>query len=412
MINRRIFGQPPDLVVSNFRILRRDVVDRIFASRTAYPYITGPGADVLRRPRERRRSATTPRSVGKSNYSLVRILRLVLHDPVQLLAPARCAPPPSAGFAHRRPQLHARRLLPAARRSSPTPGRGLDHDLVLVSLFSGFIIALLSMLGEYVVRTLNAVSAEDSLPRRSDAVQRPVSRALPRASARNGAARPTSTTCSTAHPRDRDGPPGAARSRRSSCPTRSSSAGATWYRAQLFAPRRRPRPCSARRAPATSSAAAAATASARSSATRGSSSSCATPSSGRCRTGSSARDHGLEDRPLAEALEQNLTGPRDWDPTRDARCRRTPTSSAAATPTSSALAGDVPRTGARPVPRGPARRPRPDRRPLRVAGRRRRPSAPTSWDAPVQRARTSRPATWARTSRSRMRDCVAEHDRS
>ena len=31
----------PDLVVSNFRILRRDVVDRICASRTAYPYITG-----------------------------------------------------------------------------------------------------------------------------------------------------------------------------------------------------------------------------------------------------------------------------------------------------------------------------------------------------------------------------------
>ena len=41
MINRRVFAQPPDLVVSNFRILRRDVVDRICASRTAYPYMTG-----------------------------------------------------------------------------------------------------------------------------------------------------------------------------------------------------------------------------------------------------------------------------------------------------------------------------------------------------------------------------------
>ncbi len=41
MINRRVFGQPPDLAVSNFRILRRDVVDRICASRTAHPYITG-----------------------------------------------------------------------------------------------------------------------------------------------------------------------------------------------------------------------------------------------------------------------------------------------------------------------------------------------------------------------------------
>ena len=41
VINNRIFGKPADLVVSNFRILRRDVVDRIVASRTTFPYITG-----------------------------------------------------------------------------------------------------------------------------------------------------------------------------------------------------------------------------------------------------------------------------------------------------------------------------------------------------------------------------------
>ena len=33
---------------------------------------------------------------------------------------------------------------------------------VLLSLFSGVIIALLSMLGEYIVRTLNAVSAHET----------------------------------------------------------------------------------------------------------------------------------------------------------------------------------------------------------------------------------------------------------
>ena len=41
MINRRIFGQPPDLVVSNFRILRRDVVDRIVRA-PAPPTPTSP----------------------------------------------------------------------------------------------------------------------------------------------------------------------------------------------------------------------------------------------------------------------------------------------------------------------------------------------------------------------------------
>ena len=34
--------------------------------------------------------------------------------------------------------------------------------VVLLAVFNGFTIGLLSMLGEYVVRTLNAVSAQDT----------------------------------------------------------------------------------------------------------------------------------------------------------------------------------------------------------------------------------------------------------
>ena len=77
MINRRVFDQPPGLAVSNFRILRRDVVERICGSRTAHPYITGQAlmfssdpADVLVRH--------DPRPVGTSNYGLRRIASLVL----------------------------------------------------------------------------------------------------------------------------------------------------------------------------------------------------------------------------------------------------------------------------------------------------------------------------------------------
>ena len=39
---------------------------------------------------------------------------------------------------------------------------GWTSLVVIVSVFNGFIIAMLSMLGEYVVRTLNAVSVEQS----------------------------------------------------------------------------------------------------------------------------------------------------------------------------------------------------------------------------------------------------------
>ena len=77
LINRRIFGQPHDLTVSNFRILRRDVVDRICASRSAFPYITGQALLYSNRPTNVD-VEHAPRAVGKSTYSPVRIARLVL----------------------------------------------------------------------------------------------------------------------------------------------------------------------------------------------------------------------------------------------------------------------------------------------------------------------------------------------
>jgi glycosyltransferase involved in cell wall biosynthesis len=160
MINRRVFGQPDDLAVSNYRILRRDVVERICASRTAHPYVTGqallfsnnPGQVTVRHE---------PRAVGKSNYSMVRILRLVFTILFSYSSyPLRAAA--LAGFA-----LSALSFLLGAFYLV----RGFTHHsdvqgwttlVVLLSAFNGFIIAMLSMLGEYVVRTLNAVSVEQS----------------------------------------------------------------------------------------------------------------------------------------------------------------------------------------------------------------------------------------------------------
>jgi hypothetical protein len=40
--------------------------------------------------------------------------------------------------------------------------QGWTTLVVLLAVFNGFTIALLSMLGEYVTRTLNAVSAQDT----------------------------------------------------------------------------------------------------------------------------------------------------------------------------------------------------------------------------------------------------------
>jgi len=160
MINRRVFGQPDDLAVSNYRILRRDVVDRICASRTAHPYVTGqallfsnnPGNVTVRHE---------PRSIGSSGYTLVRILRLVLTILFSYSSyPLRAAAVAGFGVAALSFLLGAFYLIHGMVHDTAVPG--WTTLVVLVSVLNGFVIAMLSMLGEYVVRTLNAVSVEQS----------------------------------------------------------------------------------------------------------------------------------------------------------------------------------------------------------------------------------------------------------
>lgn len=160
MINRRIFGQPPGLVVSNFRILRRDVVDRISASRTAHPYITGQ-ALLYSSNRSHVAVRHEPRAVGTSNYSLMRIVRLVLTILFSYSSyPLRLAALIGFAISGLSFVLGAVYLIRGA--VGDTEVEGWTTTVVLLAIFNGFTIALLSMLGEYVTRTLNAVSAQDT----------------------------------------------------------------------------------------------------------------------------------------------------------------------------------------------------------------------------------------------------------
>ena len=157
MINRRVFDQPPGLAVSNFRILRRDVVERICASRTAHPYITGQAlmfssdpADVLVRH--------DPRTVGTSSYGLRRIASLVLTILFSYsVYPLRLAAAVGFAVAAGSFLLGLFYLVRSLFVDSQVPG--WTTIAVLLAVLNGFVIMLLSMLGEYVVRTLNAVSS-------------------------------------------------------------------------------------------------------------------------------------------------------------------------------------------------------------------------------------------------------------
>lgn len=160
MINRRVFAQPPGLAVSNFRILSRPVVDRICASRTAHPYLTGQ-ALMYSGSRTDVPVRHDPRPVGKSNYGLTRILRLVFAILFSYsLFPLRAAA--LAGFAIAGGSFLLGGFYLVRSFFVDVQVQGWTTIAVLLAIFSGVIIALLSMLGEYVVRTLNAVSEQES----------------------------------------------------------------------------------------------------------------------------------------------------------------------------------------------------------------------------------------------------------
>lgn len=159
MINRRVFGQPRDLTVTNFRLLRRDVVDRIAADRSAYPYITGLSL-LYSHNRGNATVAHAARPTGRSNYNLLRIARLVLTIlfsysafPLRLSA-AFGALVALVAFATGGVYL-------IAGLSGSVRVQGWTTLVVLLSFFNGVTILMLSMLGEYIVRTLNQTSSRE-----------------------------------------------------------------------------------------------------------------------------------------------------------------------------------------------------------------------------------------------------------
>jgi len=152
-VNRGVFGQPPDLVVSSFRLLHRDVVDRMLRYRVREPYINGLA--VMCAARTANVSVEhRPRAAGRSGYGPIQLITLVTRilfnyssfplrvvSTVGLLV-AILGLVLSMYFA-------GRALL--VGRSVP----GWASLAVLLSFFNGVSLLLLGMLGEYIVRILD-----------------------------------------------------------------------------------------------------------------------------------------------------------------------------------------------------------------------------------------------------------------
>lgn len=158
-INRHIFGQEKGLALSNYRLIRRDVVDRICAYRGPYPYVPGLCLMYSRR----RANALVdhhPRKVGRSNYDWRRILNLVAAILFNYSSfPLRVVAGIGGIIAIGAFILGLYYLIAGLVSHSVVPG--WTTLVVLLSFFNGIVMIMLAMLGEYVIRIINQISVSD-----------------------------------------------------------------------------------------------------------------------------------------------------------------------------------------------------------------------------------------------------------
>lgn len=157
-MNRKVFAVEDNLILTNFRIIRRDVVDRVCRDRSSSPYIPGL---ILKYSAHRCNVLVQhhPRLVGTSNYTWKKILHLIAtilfnHSSIPLRYGS------AFGFivASISFFLGAFYLLDSIFFGTKAPGWATL--VVLISFFNGILILLISVIGEYLVRLLREVGTQ------------------------------------------------------------------------------------------------------------------------------------------------------------------------------------------------------------------------------------------------------------
>ncbi|MEY3991118.1 MAG: hypothetical protein RI985_2199 [Chloroflexota bacterium] len=159
-MNNRIFMCPPDIVPTNFRLIRRDVVDRMLGYRTAYPYTTGLGL-MFAQSVGNAWVKHQERHEGKSNYNLVRIVSLVLRIlfnysiwPLRLVT--------ITGFVIASVSFLIGVVLIVRKLFDNIQIEGWTGIMVMLALLNGVIILMLGMLGEYTIRILQQMNSKET----------------------------------------------------------------------------------------------------------------------------------------------------------------------------------------------------------------------------------------------------------
>lgn len=157
-LNHRLFGKPKDLVLTNFRIIRREVIDAVCQFQTTAPYIPG----LILMSADRFANVTVEhklRSHGKSQYTWKVISKLVWRILINYSAlPIRLLCAVSAGVAVISLALGSYYLVKSLMVG--TIVRGWTTLVVLLSFYQGLSFLILAVFGEYMVRMVNDVSGQ------------------------------------------------------------------------------------------------------------------------------------------------------------------------------------------------------------------------------------------------------------
>lgn len=157
-LNEKIFGKPPNFILTSFRLLRRDVVNRILHRNTPFPYING----LVLLASSQRINVTVkhhPRRAGKSGYTakkitslLIRILFTYSSYPLRTvlcISLCTCLASFMVGV-----YFVSRKLM------GDTQVAGWTTLVALLAFLNSFIVILLAMIGEYVLNIFRQVTKE------------------------------------------------------------------------------------------------------------------------------------------------------------------------------------------------------------------------------------------------------------
>lgn len=159
-LNEKIFDKPKDITLTNFRIAKKDLIDRVLQHNTAYPYIPGlllmystNIANVMVEHHDR--------ADGKSNYTFKKIFSLMSNllinyssYPLKVLS--------GIGFIVSSISFFIGLFFLILKFIGGAKVAGWTTLVVLVSFLGGFIIILLGLIGEYLSRILDQMSNNKS----------------------------------------------------------------------------------------------------------------------------------------------------------------------------------------------------------------------------------------------------------